>query len=107
MNLCAPAAMQPSINDMRWVSPETCGSRAIKAVAVKKIIDEGCLHQAFLSDGVLSPIVAKMKLEKPIVSAEVKNHDELPMMSAHIKDAIVYLTPFLKRTHIDKQFTAR
>jgi hypothetical protein len=71
------------------------------------MIAEDCLHQAFFNDGVLSPIVAKMKLENPIVSAEVKHHDELPMINAHIKDAIVYLTPFLKRTHIERQFTAR
>lgn len=71
--------MQPRANDTICVTAETCGSRAINAVIARKRMTEDCFHHACLSDGVLSPMRAKMILENPTTSAEVKNHDAVPM----------------------------
>ena len=77
--------MQPRANDTICVTADTCGRRAIKAVIARKRITEGCFHQEWLSDGVLSPMRAKMMLENPTTSAEVQNHDAVPMRYANTR----------------------
>ena len=77
--LNAPAIMQPRTNDTIWVIAETCGSRAISAVIARKRITEGCFHQEWQRDGLLRPISAKRILENPTTSADVQNHDAVPI----------------------------
>lgn len=99
--------MQPRTNETICVNAETCGSRAIRAVIARKRITVGCFHHKWLSDGVLSPMRAKMMLENPTTSAEVKNHDAVPIIYASTNGVMVYLISLRKRVHTEMQFTAR
>ena len=89
--LSAPDAMHPRVNDTMCVTADTCGRNAMSAVIARKRITDGCLHHACLRDGVRSPIIANMMFENPITSAEVKNHDALPMRNATINVPRLYL----------------
>ena len=99
--------MQPRANDTICVTAETCGSKAIRAVIARKRITVDCFHQEWLSDGVLSPMRAKMILENPTTSAEVQNHDAVPIIYASTNGVMLYLISLRKRVHTDRQFTAR
>ena len=99
--------MQPRANDTICVTAETCGRRAIIAVIARKRITAGCFHHACLSDGVLSPMRAKMMLENPTTSADVQNHDAVPMRYANTRVVMLYVQSLRKRDHSDRQFTAR
>lgn len=91
MTLSAPETMHPKANDTICVTADTCGRNAISAVIARKRITDGCFHHAFLSGGVRSPIMANMMFENPTTSAEVKNHDALPMRNATINVPRLYL----------------
>lgn len=99
--------MQPRANDTICVTAETCGRRAIIAVIARKRITEGCFHHACLSDGVLSPMRAKMMLENPTTSADVQNHDAVPMRYANTRVVMLYVQFLRKSVHRERQFTAR
>jgi hypothetical protein len=50
---------------------------------------------------------AKMMLENPTTSAEVKNHDAVPMRYANTNVVMLYFQSLRKRVHKERQFTAR
>jgi hypothetical protein len=52
---------------------------AIRMVIARNVLTEELTHHLSLIEGVLSPTIAKMILEKPTGSAEEKNHDNDPI----------------------------
>ena len=107
MILVATAAMQPSRNETMCVIADTLGRNAMSAVTTKNVIVLGRSHHLLLRGGVLSPMIANMKLDIPTTSLAAKNHDPVAIRKARMTVLIPYLTPLRNRTQIDRQLRAK